>query len=342
LAELVTIAFNDDANPDEETFYSELVAPLVSGETYYIAVDGFGGDFGLVELQYIFVTKEVFFGLQIANVLEGIASPADQLFLAGSVVEITATPYPGYGFVRWEGSLESTNNPLQVEMVENIGLTPVFEQMFVTDDFETGFLKSDVWDFTNSKWKVGVSGSPEHGFAANSGFVLDGGSASLVIERDLLKGLVAFDYKVSSEQTWDRLEFYIDSHRVGRWSGETGWRHFVWPVEAGNHLLEWRYSKDNNFSEGADMAMIDNVLIPIENNPEPAHLSIASVGGLALQLEIQGLPDSLFTIQSTEDFSTWTHVTTVQTDDTGIVQWEDPDYSFESVSTARFYRVLSE
>lgn len=342
LAELVAVAFNDDANADEETFYSELVAPLVEGETYHIAVDGFGGDFGEIALQYIFVTKEVFFGLQIANVMEGTASPADQLFLAGSLVEITATPYPGYGFVRWEGSLESTVNPLQLEMVENIGLTPVFEQMSVTDDFESGFLKSDIWDFTNSKWTVAASGSPEHGFAAKSGFVLDGGSASLVIEKEFLKGLVAFDYKVSSEPTWDRLEFYVDSNRVARWSGETGWRHFVWPIEAGSHLLEWRYSKDNNFSEGSDLAMIDNVLIPIENNPEPARVSIASVEGLALQLEIQGLPGSLFTIQSTEDFSTWVNLTTVQTDDTGMVQWEDPDYSSESVSAARFYRVLSE
>ena len=134
----------------------------------------------------------------------------------------------------------------------------------------------------------------------------------------------------------------MDSNRVGRWSGETGWRHFVWPVEAGNHLLEWRYSKDNNFSEGSDLAMIDNVLIPIENNPEPARVSIASVSGMALQLKIQGAPGSLFTIQLTEDFSTWSDLTTVQTDDMGLVQWEDPDYNLETSPAARFYRVLSE
>lgn len=338
---LESVSFNDDFDPSSGLFHSELVAELVGGVTYWIAVDGFGGDSGAIELEYIFVTKEVFYGLEIEEVSRGTTSPANQLFLAGTTVTVNASAFPGFQFVRWEGSIPSEANPLIIEMNSNVTLLPVFEQFMVTEDFESGVLDEMLWNANLENWSVVQSGDPAHGFVIESGFVVDGNAAVLSMEQDFLQGLVTFDYFVSSEETWDRLEFRIDDELIARWSGETGWRHFEWPLEAGAHSLEWKYVKDNNFSEGMDLARLDNILVPLETNPEPVVLKIENNSGLVV-LSAIGEPSQSYVIESTENFSDWTQISTVIADEEGNIQWEDPEFTSSEGASNRFYRVFAE
>jgi subtilisin family serine protease len=55
---LTTVASNDDALPDGT--FSEITQAVVAGETYHIAVDGYAGAFGFVELEYAFTASQTF------------------------------------------------------------------------------------------------------------------------------------------------------------------------------------------------------------------------------------------------------------------------------------------
>ena len=44
----------------------------------------------------------------------------------GSNIEITAIPDEGYAFQRWGGDVDSSKNPLSIEVADNVVLLPVF------------------------------------------------------------------------------------------------------------------------------------------------------------------------------------------------------------------------
>ena len=50
---------------------------------------------------------------------------------SGTVVELTANPAPGWGFVRWEGSFTGTTNPIQITVNNPLQLTAVFEAFYL-------------------------------------------------------------------------------------------------------------------------------------------------------------------------------------------------------------------
>lgn len=73
-------------------------------------------------------------------------------------------------------------------------------------------------------------------------------------------GTVDFWWKVSSEQNYDFLEFYIDGElQTGRISGEVNWTHMAYTIASGSHTLRWRYVKDYSTSLGVDAAWLDQV-----------------------------------------------------------------------------------
>jgi hypothetical protein len=69
--------------------------------------------------------------------------------------------------------------------------------------------------------------------------------------------------KVSSEQQWDYLKFYIDGAEKDRWSGEQDWLQVSFPVTAGTRTFEWIYEKDVMMSEGSDTVWLDDIVFPI-------------------------------------------------------------------------------
>lgn len=79
-------------------------------------------------------------------------------------------------------------------------------------------------------------------------------------------GTVSFDYWVSSEGNYDKLNFYIDGVSKLQ-QGNTGWTSAKFELAAGEHTLKWRYSKDGSASEGRDAAFVDNIAISGINKP---------------------------------------------------------------------------
>ncbi len=73
---------------------------------------------------------------------------------------------------------------------------------------------------------------------------------------------VSFYYRVSSEQSYDKLHFLIDNVEKFNASGEVEWTRAAYAVTAGSHTLTFRYTKDGSVSNGSDCAWIDNITVP--------------------------------------------------------------------------------
>ncbi len=102
-----------------------------SDVTYYIAVDGFDGDFGNITLRLRY-TRRSFTLMATTNPPAGgsvtIEPPPDEdgKYAPGSVVMLAASAAPGLSFTNWTGAFASTNNPLWVTMSTNLTFTANF------------------------------------------------------------------------------------------------------------------------------------------------------------------------------------------------------------------------
>ncbi|MCX6273279.1 MAG: C25 family cysteine peptidase [Bacteroidetes bacterium] len=135
----------------------------------------------------------------------------------------------------------------------------------VDEDFETGDLTQFNWLSTGSTvpWIVTSSNPYEGQYCAMSGDINDGQNSILKVTMTVIApDSVSFLRKVSSEQDWDYLRFYIDNTMMQEWSGELGWQKFGYPVSIGSHTFKWEYVKDDYYSSGSDAAWIDYIIFP--------------------------------------------------------------------------------
>ncbi|MFH1884808.1 MAG: hypothetical protein ABIL62_19080 [Planctomycetota bacterium] len=74
-------------------------------------------------------------------------------------------------------------------------------------------------------------------------------------------GTIKFYWKVSSEEDFDFLEFYIDGSLQEKISGlEVDWEQQTYTIStSGSHTLEWRYVKDGSGNSGSDCGWVDKV-----------------------------------------------------------------------------------
>jgi hypothetical protein len=129
----------------------------------------------------------------------------------------------------------------------------------VRETFESGTFSIFPW-INNSTipWNITGTNPFEGNFSARSGVIGHNTSSALIIKSfypadDTLK----FNYKVSSEPTYDVLSFRINGKEIFRKSGETEWTQAKVPVLKGLNTMEWTYRKDQSVSQGNDCAWID-------------------------------------------------------------------------------------
>lgn len=338
---LVLIAENDDVELDSG--FSALNFIAVSNQVYRIAIDGYADDSGYVSLGYAFTTTEIFQRLTVNTPVGGGVTPLSGLYLKDSLQIVTATPQRDYEFIGWTGDVESTDNPLIVQLTEDITLTAHYRVKRFTDGFESQDFTGLPWNLgTGAAWSVTGSSLADGEFAARSGAITDGQNSRLALTITTLAGTGAFDFSVSSETGgWDRLEFYLNGVRLGRWSGELPWQNFQFPLTARvNHLL-WVYAKDNNFSAGQDAAFIDNLYLPLDipDETDPAaRLAFITLSNGDCQLQLTGQANRNYTLESSSDLVTWTPVTTVSvTGGTAYI----PIPAVDTAAPALYYRAVT-
>ena len=101
-------------------------------------------------------------------------------------------------------------------------------------------------------------------YCTRAGTINNNGSTALKLTTDCISGQISFYYKVSSEQHYDYLRFYIDGTQQDEWSGNEDWTQVSFAVRSGRRTFEWTYSKDDSSSGGSDTAWIDDIVFPIE------------------------------------------------------------------------------
>ena len=72
---------------------------------------------------------------------------------------------------------------------------------------------------------------------------------------------ISFWWQVSSEESYDKLTFYIDNVNQINISGEKTWEQLQYYVGQGSHTIKWVYSKDVSGSLGSDCGWVDNVVL---------------------------------------------------------------------------------
>ncbi|MCF8302290.1 MAG: T9SS type A sorting domain-containing protein [Bacteroidales bacterium] len=147
-----------------------------------------------------------------------------------------------------------------MEQTEIIGI--------LDEDFETGdFSKYDWQTAGDSAWMIDESNAYEGSFSARSDEIGHGRTSGLRIEVKVLEdGPLTFFRKVSSEEDYDWLRFYIDGEKMDEWSGVKNWEQFEYPLAKGEHTLKWVYEKDATVNENLDATWIDYIVFPPMKN----------------------------------------------------------------------------
>ncbi|MCF7912758.1 MAG: carboxypeptidase regulatory-like domain-containing protein [Candidatus Cloacimonetes bacterium] len=130
--------------------------------------------------------------------------------------------------------------------------------------FESGDLPAQ-YDFScsgNANWFVTDDDAHNGLFSVRSGDVDDREVTRLILVVDLVEaGNIDFWKKVSSEENYDFLNFYLDGSLENSWSGTSAWSNHSYDLTAGEHTFVWEYDKDTSVSNGSDCAWIDDILI---------------------------------------------------------------------------------
>ncbi|MGC9361574.1 MAG: T9SS type A sorting domain-containing protein, partial [Candidatus Syntrophosphaera sp.] len=132
----------------------------------------------------------------------------------------------------------------------------------VAENFESGF-SSFPWEFTGGNWTIDAQ-SYNNTNSARSATITHNETTSMTVTLSSdAPGTISFWKKVSSEQNYDYLRFYINGIMKNQWSGTSDvWSQVNYDVQAGMNIYKWEYSKDSMVSSGSDCAWIDDIVFP--------------------------------------------------------------------------------
>ncbi|HEY5040777.1 MAG TPA: immunoglobulin domain-containing protein [Verrucomicrobiae bacterium] len=208
---------------------------------------------------------------------------------------------------------------------------------------------SPVWTTSpiNAPWFAEVSVTHDGVAAAQSGRIAN--SEQSILQTTVTgPGTLAFWWKVSSEQDYDFLSFYLDSTNappLASISGETDWRQLSFDIPSGSHRLFWIFSKDASVSAGQDAGWLDEVSFtppapPPQQLIAPAFLSDGSfsfVASNAADKFLQPSDAGSFAVQASTDLVNWVTLTSPLALTNDAFQWRDVA---STNYPARFYRLM--
>ena len=334
--QLTTLASNDDAGIGSG--FSAANAAVRTGQTVYIAVDGFSGASGSVSMDYSFSSSSLY-TLTVSAGAGGKVQPAATVYASNAPVTLQAVANPYYEFVGWSGDQTSDSTLLAFNITKNSAVTASFRPVSYSEDFESGTLTKLAWVTGGSApWTVQNSTASHSTYAAQAGAIGNSQTSSLSLAAFSGGGVGSFDLKVSSELDWDYLEFYLNGLRLQRWSGEVAWTTFQFPIPAGNNTYEWRYVKDADHSAGQDTAWIDNVQLrfrPAIDGTSAATIKFVGFQDGKGQLSVTGQLGQTYNIQVSSDLGTWSTIATkVNIGGTFVIS------DTEATKAVRFYRAI--
>ena len=170
----------------------------------------------------------------------------------------------------------------------------------------------------DADWFVETTNTYDGVSAAQSGVITDG-QTNWIEATVPADGQISFYWKVSSEQDWDYLTFYINGVEQDALSGEVDWNQETYSLSAGD-VVRWEYTKDPDccFS-GADAGWLDQVQfvgqtgVPFTYITNGSAITITGYTGssqtVAIPDTINGLPVTTIGSSAFNNLSTITGVT---------------------------------
>lgn len=136
------------------------------------------------------------------------------------------------------------------------------------EDFEDEDYISEYVSDSPSPWYKDYTTSFSGLSSMRSGPIEDESQTDMTISINVLEpGDLRFTSKVSTEEDYDYLYFYINDFEVGKWSGEIPWSENSFPLNIGEYELRWSYQKDFTVSSGEDAVWIDDIIFPVISAP---------------------------------------------------------------------------
>lgn len=325
VTQLTEVASNDDTPAGSKQ--SEVTFGVRAGEIYNIAVDGYDGSSGDVQLNFSFTPVPVF-AIRALSADGGRVNPSFGYFPSNSTVSIIATPSAGFEFAEFVDQTSGEvirENPLTFAVARDLTVRPVFRAQQYVEDFEGGTFRLP---FQARGWALG--GDPEGG---NNRVAISQETRetrnvtnTLSLLTRTISGIGSFEFGVSSEPNYDRLEFWVTYYSngqpgqptmLGRWSGEAPRTLFQFETREDLALLEWRYIKDAAISQGRDMAYIDNLELDLsEAEGDRRPVTVSAVGD-SLRLSASGTPGSTVVIEASSDLQRWVALPPVEVNANG-------------------------
>jgi hypothetical protein len=131
------------------------------------------------------------------------------------------------------------------------------------ESFEKGYFGEQWYTYGDESWYVTSDDSYTGNYSARTGRIGDNQLSSLQLVTNCKQGEISFYIKVSSEEKYDYLKFYINGILKGSWSGQQNWERVSFPInEGGLRDFRWEYLKDRSNSSGNDTAYIDDIEYP--------------------------------------------------------------------------------
>jgi hypothetical protein len=137
----------------------------------------------------------------------------------------------------------------------------------LVDDLESGDYDAFDWTLAGDvPWTIDNGIKYEGDYSSRSGTITDSQTSTMELTLDVTQNdSIAFFKKISCEQDWDFLEFYIDNTMAASWSGLSNWERVSFPVTTGSHTFRWDYTKDEYYAENDDAVWVDFVELPASN-----------------------------------------------------------------------------
>ncbi|HCY00049.1 MAG TPA: hypothetical protein DG754_07905, partial [Bacteroidales bacterium] len=109
------------------------------------------------------------------------------------------------------------------------------------ESFET--IVPQGFTFTGGDWVRDNSTAFDGVYSMKSAPISHSQTTAMQLTLDIVSDSeISFAYRVSSENRYDHLRFYVDGNEKGKWSGAVGWTEVSFPVTAGSHTFKWEYS----------------------------------------------------------------------------------------------------
>ena len=196
----------------------------------------------------------------------------DRVQLTNNTIAIGDVDIDGYftaelGFTSDFDILGGTIFHINLELHTGSYVTPYdysFSIGVALETFESGDFSFVEWEhYGDQHWFITDENPHSGNYCARSGEIGDDEVSYLYIYADILTdGEISFWFKTSTEYHKDLFAFFMDGKKKDWWSGEIDWTFVSFDFEAGSHVFQWIYDKNNNGQSGSDCAWIDDITFP--------------------------------------------------------------------------------